>query len=922
MPHILLHVPNFESEKDFKVRQGDKKDLVNAIDRLKLKAEKLFREEKLEEAMECLTELSKLLEGEINKPHQYHIQANQAARLCIKMTRLKEAVDAVKDIDFSKRVPPTFVNGVKLTPQQLEARRKKKEDPNLAERQQFMNLDEEAILELEKQVKEQEEQLAQRLAAEQLAAQQLAAEQLAAAQKQAEEAAIPDVSDTIPRLISIDAAVQNGNNETVVSVEPEIDHDDDASVSKKPRASTPDPTVYVVQNTSNSARSRSTPPIPPDPSIEPVSSSSALENTASISTLPADNSSTLVDSQQKLADDDQDKMTQQAGEVVNNGNEVLEALEVAGLQDSVMHDEEVAPVDLVVHDQTPNDLVDLNREVVEEVVERSIVAECEPDIDMGEPESSDDEFADCISFTDTEEEDDTSEVEDNKGVVIDPVTGYIIDPDSGDIIDPKTGRVVDPLRDLFEELGMKMPKFSDNDLIDILDAADDEGKDKKKSAKKIAAPPKKKTPTEERIEALIAEAKKPKPKKTKKTSRDIKITRSIIAPVKPRTVAQTNGKMPKASLTNGTVQKQSNGVSTMGNGVSNGTSDNGTKIQNGHSSTKVAKPVNGEMKKVNGTQNCSKNVFNGSAVTQANKNNAVSTNGIGKCSANAKANGHTGVEKQRNIKNGLCPELKRDSSQKEKVTKPKHNDIEKQKKENISKEGSDKMSTKNDIHKEKVTNGAQVNKISSGISQTKEQSSINTKHKIKDSSIDLQEKAVAVTEPRVSKTNLENNAITKLASNDENLKIRGKEAESVKPLKSVPALEAPPSKKQLPHQKDPITTALEPQDNATKQIKTHGSEPTITHEPKSKPSLAELLDMTMNSKDSTAINLNLKILPPPPSRPPPNLKPASKSNLPPMPKRERVPPPPSMEKPPPPPIDQKLLDSCIDQSRRERNTNF
>ena len=74
MPDTLYLVPNFETEKHFVVRIGDKKDLVRDIERLKLKAEAEFRRGEVDAAIASMNELSRQLEVEIAKPHQYHIQ--------------------------------------------------------------------------------------------------------------------------------------------------------------------------------------------------------------------------------------------------------------------------------------------------------------------------------------------------------------------------------------------------------------------------------------------------------------------------------------------------------------------------------------------------------------------------------------------------------------------------------------------------------------------------------------------------------------------------------------------------------------------------------------------------------------------------------------------------------------------------------
>ncbi len=47
---------------------------------LKLRSETEFHEGRIKDAIASLDRLSFLLETEVNKPHQYHIQVNQAAR--------------------------------------------------------------------------------------------------------------------------------------------------------------------------------------------------------------------------------------------------------------------------------------------------------------------------------------------------------------------------------------------------------------------------------------------------------------------------------------------------------------------------------------------------------------------------------------------------------------------------------------------------------------------------------------------------------------------------------------------------------------------------------------------------------------------------------------------------------------------------
>ncbi|XP_059084341.1 SET and MYND domain-containing protein 4-like [Tigriopus californicus] len=111
MPDTLYLVPNFETEKHFVVRVGDKRDLVRDIERLKLKAEKEFRDGEVEKSIASMNELSEYLENDISKPHQYHIQANHVAILCVMTKFLKDVAKIVERTNFNKQFPPTYVNG-------------------------------------------------------------------------------------------------------------------------------------------------------------------------------------------------------------------------------------------------------------------------------------------------------------------------------------------------------------------------------------------------------------------------------------------------------------------------------------------------------------------------------------------------------------------------------------------------------------------------------------------------------------------------------------------------------------------------------------------------------------------------------------------------------------------------------------------
>jgi hypothetical protein len=116
MPDVLHLVPNFESERMFKKRTGDKKDLVTEINVKRIAVQMCFRAGEVELALIALTELSSMLEQHITKPHQYHIQSNLMASMCIMSKYLKAAIKDARAFDFEKsRFPPTLLNGELVT---------------------------------------------------------------------------------------------------------------------------------------------------------------------------------------------------------------------------------------------------------------------------------------------------------------------------------------------------------------------------------------------------------------------------------------------------------------------------------------------------------------------------------------------------------------------------------------------------------------------------------------------------------------------------------------------------------------------------------------------------------------------------------------------------------------------------------------
>ena len=75
-----------------------------------------FRAGEVELALLALTHLSSMLEQHIEKPHQYHIQANLSAKLCIMSKFLQRAIWEARAFDFEKRrFPPTLLNGELVT---------------------------------------------------------------------------------------------------------------------------------------------------------------------------------------------------------------------------------------------------------------------------------------------------------------------------------------------------------------------------------------------------------------------------------------------------------------------------------------------------------------------------------------------------------------------------------------------------------------------------------------------------------------------------------------------------------------------------------------------------------------------------------------------------------------------------------------
>ena len=75
-----------------------------------------FRAGEVDLALLALTHLSSMLEQHIAKPHQYHIQANLSAKLCIMSKFLQKAIWEARAFPFEKtRFPPTLLNGELVT---------------------------------------------------------------------------------------------------------------------------------------------------------------------------------------------------------------------------------------------------------------------------------------------------------------------------------------------------------------------------------------------------------------------------------------------------------------------------------------------------------------------------------------------------------------------------------------------------------------------------------------------------------------------------------------------------------------------------------------------------------------------------------------------------------------------------------------
>ena len=80
------------------------------------KSQMCFRAGEVELALLALTHLSSMLEQHIEKPHQYHIQANLSAKLCIMSKFLQKAIWEARAFEFEKRrFPPTLLNGELVT---------------------------------------------------------------------------------------------------------------------------------------------------------------------------------------------------------------------------------------------------------------------------------------------------------------------------------------------------------------------------------------------------------------------------------------------------------------------------------------------------------------------------------------------------------------------------------------------------------------------------------------------------------------------------------------------------------------------------------------------------------------------------------------------------------------------------------------
>jgi len=83
IPDELFRVPNFEQEKIYKVRHGDKKDLVKEIVELRRAVEKSMTYKRFSDALIDYQHLCEKLEEHLRRPHIYFLQARSGIAHCV-----------------------------------------------------------------------------------------------------------------------------------------------------------------------------------------------------------------------------------------------------------------------------------------------------------------------------------------------------------------------------------------------------------------------------------------------------------------------------------------------------------------------------------------------------------------------------------------------------------------------------------------------------------------------------------------------------------------------------------------------------------------------------------------------------------------------------------------------------------------------
>ena len=83
IPDELYRVPNFEQERIYKVRHGDKKDVVMEIIEVRRVVEKSMALRRYDEALINYQHLCETLEKHLRRPHIYFLQARSGISHCV-----------------------------------------------------------------------------------------------------------------------------------------------------------------------------------------------------------------------------------------------------------------------------------------------------------------------------------------------------------------------------------------------------------------------------------------------------------------------------------------------------------------------------------------------------------------------------------------------------------------------------------------------------------------------------------------------------------------------------------------------------------------------------------------------------------------------------------------------------------------------